>query len=106
MVESGNPSIADALDTPVDTDSPHALSQPERFRSNINHTVLEIGFHGPSSLLFDEAVLEQDDSHKAITSDVTESVDSARLMAEAAAQREPPISAFLRNNACLHRITG
>lgn len=101
MGRSANPSIADALDSPMNMDSTRALPQPDRSRSPVRHTVPDLEFHGLSSLLFDETTLEQDNGQKAIASVASESVDSTRLMAEAAAQREPPIPIILPDRLCL-----
>ncbi|KAL8722083.1 MAG: hypothetical protein Q9225_001370 [Loekoesia sp. 1 TL-2023] len=46
-----------------------------------------IDFHGPSSILFDEATLEQGDSQAPIVSRASDGLASAQLMADAATQR-------------------
>ena len=93
----GNQSLTDGLDSTTNMNSMTASAQADRSRSIIAHTVQELEFHGPSSLLFDETIFEQTDIQKPITSKASESVDSARLIAEAAAQREPPTPTVLRN---------
>ena len=55
--------------------------------SNVKDVAQVIDFYGPSSILFDELPREQDSSHAELISEVSNSHDSAQLMAEAATQR-------------------
>lgn len=87
---SNEPSIENSTASVLDAGHRSGMNQPDGFPPPTVGFVQLVDFHGPSSILFDEATLEQGDSQAPIVSRASDGLASAQLMADAATQRKLP----------------